>query len=60
MIWENIFDVIMNKMRCSSLTVIFSNYKRITMRTKTYKRAHGLKFPAVAKFQTLIYVSYVI
>lgn len=56
----NIFDAIMNKMCCSSLTADFPNYKRITMRIETYKRRHGLKCPAVAKFQTLIYAAYVI
>lgn len=60
MILENIFDVIMNKMWCSSVTAICPNYERLTVRTKTYKRTHGLKCPALAKFQTLIYVAHAI
>lgn len=47
-------------MWCSFLTVFFPNYRRITMRTKTYKRTRGLKCPAVAMFRTLINVAYVI
>lgn len=51
MISESIFDVIMNQMWCSSLTVICLSYKGVTARTKHTKEHMDLKNQLLHSFR---------